>query len=95
MRNRETDRQADRQTTMYEQMMNIVRRKRGGEGKRKRCFIVLFVGRAYVPSTSESKDRGGRGWVVGEKGGRMGVDRMKRERRPDQTQVIGAGVKGK
>lgn len=56
------------------------------------CFVA---GRAYVPSTSESKDRGERGWVVGEKGGRMGVDRMKRERRPDQTQAIRAGVKRK
>lgn len=72
MRNRETDRQADRQTTVYEQMMNIVRRKRGGEGKRKRCFIVLLREEHTYPvrlnqKTEEEEDgwweRKGGGWV--------------------------------
>lgn len=51
----------------------------------------MVARRAYVPSTSESKDSGGRGWVVAEKGGgwvKGSKNRMKRERRPDQTQEI-------
>lgn len=62
-------------------MMSIVRKKRGGR-------------RAYVPSTSGSKGRGGGrrgrrggGWV-GE--GRTRQDE-EREERPDQTR---AGIKG-
>lgn len=74
-----TGKQTGRQT-MYEQMMNIVWRKKGREeGERLHCSVAR---RAYVPSTSESKESGGRGggargedgWVKGRK------DRMKKER---------------
>lgn len=87
MRNRETDRQADRQTgeDEYKHIMNIVRRKKKAEGEGLHCFVARG---AYVPSTSESKRQrrrrmmgGGRGgWAKGRK------DRMKRERMLDQTQ---------
>lgn len=76
-----------------------------GKGRKEERGFIVSAGRrrAYVPSTSESKRQwrkkrmGGRrgrgvgrgGWVKGRK------DRMKRERRPDQTQAVRAGTKRK
>lgn len=57
----------------------------------------LVARRAYVPSTSESKESGGTG-VVAEKGGawvKGRKDRMKRKKKQDQTRAIRADLKGK
>lgn len=60
MRNRETDRQADRQTgeDEYKHIMNIVRRKKR---QRERGFIVLLRGEHTYPVRLNQKDRGGGG----------------------------------
>lgn len=86
MRNRETDRQADRQTNdVWADDESSEEKKKGG--REERGFIVRLQGEAYVPSTSESKE-GEDGRVKGRK------DRMKKEeRRPDQTQAVRAGKK--
>lgn len=63
----------------YEQMMNIVRRKRGKEGRRKEVFIVSVGRRTYVPSTSESKRGWRKKWVVGIRRGRWAKGRKRQD----------------
>lgn len=86
---------------MYEQMMNIVRRKRGG--KRERGFIVSLQREHTYPVRLNQKRVGKRRWEEGEKVGRGGGwvgegqkrQDEERERGTDQTQAVRAGIKGK